>query len=207
MECGCRYIRVDCKWAAAVWSCELQVTWVLWHPCLACRSHSGNLLYPWMLQVPWSSRKFPSACLLSLTWCAYLLWLENPRAGGEGGGLEGRGGTWPGEQQRAQIGQPGREEAQLRLGVPGLPVPPSPRHSSWGLRTLVASSARSGAGRSSPPWASAFAQGKVLESLCCDWTDTEIHFLFPQALQIWQRVAESGCSFCWCSRFWLWNTE
>lgn len=74
-----------------------------------------------------------------------------------------------GEQQRVQIGQPGREEAQLRLGVPGvLPLPYSPRHSSWGSGTLAASSAWSGAGRSSPRCTSAFAQGKVLESLCCD---------------------------------------
>lgn len=73
-----------------------------------------------------------------------------------------------GEQQRAQIGQPGRGEAQLPLGVPGvLPVPRSPGHSSWGSGTPATSCARAGAGRSSPRCASAFAQGKVLESLCC----------------------------------------
>lgn len=212
MECGCRCIRADCKWGAAVWhgSCELQVTWALWHPCSARCFHAGNLLKPWMLQVRWSSRKFPSACLPSLTWCAYLLWLENSRAGGEGGGFGGGERCDLGEQQRAQIGQPGREGAQLPLGVPGvLPVPCSPGTAAGARGPWRPPLLRLGLGL-----AGAASSGHLRLPRGRSWnlsaaTELVQRFIsfFPQALQIWQCVAESGSSFCWCSRFWLWNRE
>lgn len=82
-------------------------------------------------------------------------------------GLRGAGSDVTCENNRGlKQGSPGGRRLSCGSVTRGLPVPHSPRHSSWGSGTLVASSARSGAGRSSPRCAS--AQGKVLESLCCD---------------------------------------
>lgn len=97
----------------------MQVTWILWHPCLPCRFHTGNLLYPWMLQVRWSSRKFPSACchpshdaLICFDWRIPGL-EEKVRASGGGERCD------LGEQQRAQIGQPGPGGGSAAARCPG----------------------------------------------------------------------------------------
>lgn len=103
-----------------------------------------------MLPVQGSSWKFPSACLPSLTWCAYLLWLENSQAEAEGGGFWRNGGRC--DPGRIIEGSNGSVWVQRRFSCCScagglLVVACSSSHNSWGCETLVSFSACSKAVR------------------------------------------------------------